>query len=72
MKHISIPPVAVGVAAAVGKGEPGAVPVGVGNRGAGEMTGAEVLKLAGSTTGATSASAAVGVRVGVGVGAALG
>ena len=58
--------------AAVGEGGLG-VPAGVGGRGAGEMTGDEVLKPAGSTRGTTFAGGGVGAGGGVpaGVGAAV-
>ena len=59
------------LAATVGEGGLG-VPAGVGGRGAGEMTGDEVLKPAGSTTGTAFAGWGVGGGVGPGLGAALG
>ena len=64
-----IPSMAAPLAAAVGEGV-WVVPAGVGDRGAGEMTGAEVLKPAGSTTGTTLAGG--GVVAGVGAGVAIG
>ena len=58
------------LAAAVGGGGL-SVPAGVGGKGAGKMTGDEVLKPAGSTTGTTFAGEGVGGGVGTGVGAGV-
>ena len=59
------------LAATVGEGGL-IVPAGVGGGGAGEMTGDEVLKPAGNTTGTTFAGEGMGVGAGAGMGTGVG